>query len=108
MFVVPFEVLGKRPLLCSNGAVQEMDVCCEVVSGVTAKLKQEQMGPKLRRSCEHLDLSPQFGLSPHRGVQVGRMKEGPNRAGLPHYPLQVVHMSQPVKSRALVGGETGD
>ena len=36
------------------------------------------------------------------------MREGPIRAGIPHFPLQVVHMSQPVKSRALFVGETGD
>ena len=66
------------------------------------------MGPELRRSCEHLDLSPQVGLSPQKGAQRGRMRVGPNRVGIPHYPLQVVHMSQPVKSRALFVGETGD
>ena len=36
------------------------------------------------------------------------MRVGPNRGGIPHYPLQVVHMSQPVRNRAWVGGETGD
>ena len=66
------------------------------------------MGPKRRRSCEHLDLRPQVGLSPQKGVQLGRMKEGRNRAGIPHFPLQVVHMAQPVKSRALFVVETGD
>ena len=64
------------------------------------------MGPKMRRSCEHLDLRPQVCLSPQKGVQLGRMKEGRNRAGSPHYPLQGSHMSQPVKSRALTVGET--
>ena len=90
------------------GAVQENEVYGEVVGEVTAKLKQEQMGPELRRSCEHLDLSPQVGLSPQKGGQQDRMREGPIRAGIPHFPLQVVHMSQPVKSRALFVGETGD
>ena len=66
------------------------------------------MGPQLRRSCEHLDLSPRVGLSPQKGAQLGRMRVGPNRVGIPHFPLQVVHMSQPVKSRALFVGETGD
>ena len=66
------------------------------------------MGPKSRRSCEHFDLSPQVGLSPQNGAQRGRKKEGANRVGIPHYPLQVVHMSQPVKSRGLFVGETGD
>ena len=66
------------------------------------------MEPKTRRSCEHFDLSSQVGLSRQKGVQLGRMKEGRNRAGNPHSPLQVVHMSQPVKSRAVVVVETGD
>ena len=66
------------------------------------------MGPELRRSCEHLDLRPQVGLAPQKGAQLGRKKEGPNRAGNPQFPLQVVHMSQPVKSRAVFVGETGD
>ena len=66
------------------------------------------MGLKWRRSCEHFDLSSQVGLSPQKGAQLGRMGVGPNRAGIPHYPLQVVHMSQPVRNRAWVGGETGD
>ena len=100
--------LAKDTLPCSMGAVQENEVCGEVVGEVTAKLKQEQMEPKTRRSCEHLDLSPQVGLSPQKGVQLGRMKEGRNRAGNPHSPLQVVHMSQPVRNRALVWVETGD
>ena len=100
--------LAKDTLPCSMGAVQENEVGCEVVCEVTAKLKQEQMGPKMRRSCEHLDLSPQVGLSPQKGAQRGRKKEGRNRVGIPHYPLQVVHMSQPVRNRAWVGGETGD
>ena len=90
------------------GAVQENEVCGEVVGEGTAKLKQEQMGPELRRSCEHLDLSPQVGLSPQKGAQRGRMREGRNRVGIPHFPLQVVHMSQPVRNRALVWVETGD
>ena len=90
------------------GAVQENEVGCEVVWEVTAKLKQEQMGPEWRRSCEHLDLSPQVGLAPQKGAQRGRKKEGPNRVGIPHNPLQVVHMSQPVRSRAWVVVETGD
>ena len=90
------------------GAVQENEVCGEVVGEGTAKLKQEQMGPKLRRSCEHLDLSPRVGLSPQKGAQRGRMRVGQNRVGIPHYPLQVVHMSQPVESRALTVVETGD
>ena len=66
------------------------------------------MVPKWRRSCEHLDLRPQVGLSPQKGAQRGRQKEGRKRVGIPHFPLQVVHMSQPVKSRALVVVETGD
>ena len=83
-------------------------MCGEVANEVTAKLKQEQMGPKSRRSCEHFDLSPQGRpLAAKRG-QVGRKKEGQNRVGIPHNPLQVVHMSQPVRNRAWVGGETGD
>ncbi len=90
------------------GAVQENEVGCEVVCEVTAKLKQEQMGPKMRRSYEHLDLSPQVGLSPQKGAQRGRKKEGRYRVGIPQFPLQVVHMSQPVKSRAVVVVETGD
>ena len=90
------------------GAVQENEVCGEVVGEGTAKLKQEQMGPQLRRSCEHLDLSPQVGLSPQKGAQRGRKKEGQKRVGIPHFPLQMVHMSQPVRNRAWVGGETGD
>ena len=90
------------------GAVQENEVGCGVVSEVTAKLKQEQMGPEWRRSCEHLDLSPQVGLAPQKGAQRGRKKEGQKRVGIPHNPLQVVHMSQPVRNRAWVGGETGD
>ena len=100
--------LAKDTLPCSMGAVQENEVCGEVVCEVAAKLKQEQMGPKLRRSSEHLDLSPQVGLSPQKGAQRGRMRVGPNRVGIPHFPLQVVHMSQPVRNRALVRGETGD
>ena len=90
------------------GAVQENEVGCEVVCEVTAKLKQEQMGPELRRSCEHFDLSPQVGLSPQKGALRGRKKEGQYRVGIPHNPLQVVHMSQPVRNRDWVGGETGD
>ena len=90
------------------GAVQENEVCGEVVGEGTAKLKQEQMGPELRRSCEHLDLRPQVGLSPRKGAQRGRKKEGRKRGGIPHFPLQVVHMSQPVRNRALFEGETGD
>ena len=90
------------------GAVQENEVCGEVVGEGTAKLKQEQMGLKVRRSCEHLDLSPQVGLSPQKGAQRGRKKEGRKRVGIPHFPLQVVHMAQPVRKRALFGGETGD
>ena len=90
------------------GAVQENEVGGEVVGEGTAKLKQEQMRPKTGRSCEHLDLSPQVGLSPQKGAQRGRKKEGRKRVGIPHFPLQVVHMSQPVKSRALFVGETGD
>ena len=66
------------------------------------------MGPELRRSCEHLDLRPQVGLSPQKGAQRGRKKEGRNRVGIPHFPLQVVHMAKPVKSLALFVGETGD
>ena len=100
--------LAKDTLPCSMGAVQENEVGCQVVCEVTAKLKQEQMGPKMRRSCEHLDLRPQVGLSPQKGAQRGRKKEGRNRVGIPHFPLQVVHMAQPVKSRALVWVETGD
>ena len=90
------------------GAVQENEVGGEVVCEVTAKLKQEQMGPELRRSCEHLDLSPQVGLPPQKGAQRGRMRVGPNRVGILHFPLQVVHMSQPVRNRALFVAETGD
>ena len=66
------------------------------------------MGRKMRGSCEHFDLRPQVGLSPQKGVRLGRMKEGRKRAGIPHFPLQVVHMAQPVKSRALSVVETGD
>ena len=66
------------------------------------------MGLKWPRSCEHFDLSPQVGVSPQKGAQRGRKREGKNRVGIPHFPLQVVHKSHPVKSRALVGGETGD
>ena len=66
------------------------------------------MGLKVRRNCEHFDLSPQVGLSPQKGAQRGRKKEGRKRVGIPHFPLQVVHMSQPVRNRALFGGETGD
>ena len=100
--------LAKDTLPCSMGAVQENAVCGEVACEVTAKQKQEQMGPEVRRSCEHLDLSPQVGLSPQKRAQRGRKKEGRKRVGIPHFPLQVVHMSQPVKSRALFVGETGD
>ena len=100
--------LAKDFLPCSMGAVQENEVCGEVVGEGTAKLKQEQMGPELRRSCEHLDLSPRVGLAPQKGAQRGRMRVGPNRVGIPHFPLQVVHVLQPVKSRALVVVETGD
>ena len=100
--------LAKDSLPCSMGAVQENEVGCQVVCEGTAKLKQEQMGPELRRSCEHLDLRPQVGLSPQKGAQRGRKRVGRNRVGIPHFTLQVVHMAQPVKSRALFVGETGD
>ena len=100
--------LAKDSLPCSMGAVQGNEVCCEVICEVTAKLKQEQMGLKWPRSCEHFDLSPQVGVSTQKGAQRGRKREGPNRADIPHFPLQVVHKSQPVKSRALFGVETGD
>ena len=66
------------------------------------------MGLKWPGSCEHLDLSPQVGVSPQKGAQRGRKREGKNRVGIPQFPLQVVHMSQPVKSRAVVVVETGD
>ena len=62
----------------------------------------------MRGSCEHFDLRPQVGLPPQKGVRLGRMKEGRNQAGSPQFPLQVGHMSQPVKSRALTVAETGD
>ena len=66
------------------------------------------MGLKVRRSCEHFDLSPQVGVAPQKGAQRGRKREGQNRADIPQFPLQVVHKSQPVKRRALFGVETGD
>ena len=66
------------------------------------------MGLKWPRSCEHFDLSPQVGISPQKRAQRGRKREGPNRVGIPQFPLQVVHKSQPVKSRAVFVVETGD